>query len=74
MVKSRKKPTPPFTAEGAPIAGEGQEDEALREDLIVFRWLEQQISNKNAIRACLLVLQGIAYNAGPLDAGQGGAT
>ena len=32
-------------------------------DLIVFRWLERQISNKKAIRACLLVLQGISCNA-----------
>ncbi len=34
-----------------------------QDDLIVFRWLEKQISNKKAITACLLVLQGIAYNA-----------
>lgn len=35
----------------------------LQEDLAVFRWLDKQISNKKAITACLLVLQGIAYNA-----------
>lgn len=32
------------------------------EDLAVFRWLERQIPNKKAITACLLVLQGNAYN------------
>lgn len=48
--------------------------EQEQEDLIVFRWLERQISNKKAIRACLLVLQGIAYNAGPPDADQGEGT
>lgn len=40
----------------------------LQDDLVVFRWLEKQISNKKAITACLLVLQGIAYSAKPLDA------
>lgn len=43
----------------------------LQEDLIVFRWLDKQISNKKAITACLLVLQGISYNAKLPDEGQG---
>lgn len=38
---------------------------SLQEDLVIFRWLEKQISNKKAITACLLVLQGIACNAEP---------
>lgn len=37
------------------------------EDLVVFRWLDQQISNKKAITACLLVLQGSACTGAPLD-------
>lgn len=40
------------------------------DDLIIFRWLDKQISNKKAITACLLVLQGSAYNEEPLDEGQ----
>ena len=47
-------------------------DEDVQEDLIVFRWLERQISNKKAIRACLLVLQGISCNAVLPDASQEG--
>lgn len=43
---------------------------SLHEDLVVFRWLERQISNKKAITACLLVLQGIACNAEPPAADQ----
>ncbi len=42
-----------------------EEDRALQEDLIVFRWLERQISNKKAITACLLVLKGISDSEGP---------
>ena len=38
-------------------------DSELISDLIKFRELEKSISNKNAIRACLLVLSGIAGNA-----------
>ena len=41
-----------------------KEDRAVHksdmEDLIVFRWLERQISKERAITACLLVLQGNA--------------
>ena len=44
--------------------------EEVQEDLIVFRWLEKQITNKKAIRACLLVLQGISCNATLPGAGQ----
>ena len=43
---------------------------SLHEDLVVFRWLERQISNKKAITACLLVLEGIACNAEPPAADQ----
>lgn len=43
----------------------------VQEDLVVFRWLENQISNKRAITACLRVLQGIACNEGPPAAIQG---
>lgn len=34
----------------------------IDDDLVVFRWFERQIRNKKAITACLLVLQGSAYN------------
>ncbi len=37
-------------------------DGVLHNDLVVFRWLEKQITDKKAITACLLVLQGIACN------------
>ena len=40
------------------------------DDLAVFRWLDKQISNKRAITACLLVLQGSAYSGAPLGANQ----
>ena len=39
------------------------------DDLIIFRWLDKQISNK-AITACLLVLQGSACSEEPLDEDQ----
>ena len=35
------------------------------DDLVVFRWLDSQISNKKAITACLLVLQGSACTGAP---------
>lgn len=41
-----------------------------RDDLIVFRWLDRQISNKKAITACLLVLQGSACSEALLGEGQ----
>lgn len=40
------------------------------DDLIIFRWLDRQISNKKAITACLLVLQGNACSEEPLDEDQ----
>ncbi len=40
------------------------------DDLIIFRWLDKQISNKKAITACLLVLQGSACSEEPLDEDQ----
>lgn len=39
------------------------------DDLAVFRWLDQQITNKKAITACLLVLQGSACSEEPLGVG-----
>lgn len=54
---------------GEGLLREGSSRE-LQEDLVVFRWLEKQIANKTAIRACLLVLQGISCNAMLLDASQ----
>lgn len=40
---------------------------SIEDDMVVFRWLERQISNKKAITACLLVLRGIANSEEPLD-------
>ena len=49
------------------LRNEGLPREGMHEcnDLVVFRWFEKQISNKKAITACLLVLQGIAYSEVP---------
>lgn len=61
-------------------AGSGQmlqavhTNNSIEEDLIIFRWLNQQITNKKAISACLLVLQGIAYTATLPDGDQLEAT
>lgn len=46
----------------------------IHDDLVVFRWLDKQISNKKAITACVLVLQGIACNVEPLDEDQAAKT
>lgn len=44
----------------------------LEEDLIIFKWLEKQITNKKSITACLLVLQGIACSEEPPGADPAG--
>lgn len=38
--------------------------------LTEFRRLNHQITNEKAVTACLLVLQGSAYNGVPLDVNQ----
>lgn len=53
--------------EGLP--GDGAVHSNDIDDLAVFRWLDQQITNKKAITACLLVLQGNACSEAPLGVG-----
>lgn len=41
-----------------------------QDDLAVFRWLEEQIHNKKAITACLLVLRGTSCTEAPPGEGR----
>ncbi len=46
----------------------------VHNELAEFRRLWDRIENKNAIRACLVVQQDIAYSAKPLAASQAAGT
>ena len=57
----------PSNEKGGAPQGEVHRD---NDDLAVFRWLDAQISNKKAVTACLLVLQGSACSGGLPGVGQ----